>query len=334
MERLVYIDILKGIAIILVVMGHMFSPYKNYLDSSVNQIIYSVHMPLFFFLSGYVFRVDKEKHYLRRTITKRVLTLLLPFFCFSAVYCFVKDLSYYDLLFTDELHYGYWFILVLFEITIISMFLKYLIIVCGEGEMSKDLILNGIMILVLLIIAKMELIPEPYKSLFSIDKVAKFYMFFQIGKFINTYLRIRKVFYNGWTYTSSAFIYFVAFMLWGYDLQNVGINSFLLALCGIVVLTNMIEKNKELFNYKGILAWLGKHTLEIYLIHFFFLVHIPQNIINCNNIVYLQIILLLILSLCCIGISLTNSFLIQESEVLRFFLFGKGIYVKKILDKL
>lgn len=131
MERLIHIDILKGIAIILVVMGHMFSPYTDYLDSSVNQIIYSVHMPLFSFLSGYVFHVDKEKHYLRKTITKRALTLLLPFFCFSAVYCFVKDLSYYDLLFKNELHYGYWFILVLFEIIIITIFTRYLII--GRG---------------------------------------------------------------------------------------------------------------------------------------------------------------------------------------------------------
>lgn len=36
MERLIHIDILKGIAIILVVMGHLFSPYTEYLDSSIN----------------------------------------------------------------------------------------------------------------------------------------------------------------------------------------------------------------------------------------------------------------------------------------------------------
>ena len=329
MERLVHIDILKGI-IILVVMGHMFSPYTDYLDSSVNQIIYSVHMPLFFFLSGYVFHVDNEKQYLRKTIIKRALTLLLPFFCFSAVCCFVKDLSYYDLLFKNELHCGYWFVLVLFEITIIVIFSNIL----GRGKMSTDLILNGILILALLVTAKMELIPEPYKSLFLTDKVAKYYMFFQMGKFVNTYPPIKKIFFNGWTTTSSASLYFVAFMLWGYDLQNVCINSFLLSLCGIVVLTNAIEKNKELFNYKGILAWLGKHTLDIYLIHMFILKHIPKYIIDCNNIVYLQIILLLALSACCIGISLTISFFIHKSEVLKFLLFGKGIYVKKLLAKL
>jgi len=47
MERLIHIDILKGIAIILITMGHMFRPYTEYSDSSINQLIYSIHMPLF-----------------------------------------------------------------------------------------------------------------------------------------------------------------------------------------------------------------------------------------------------------------------------------------------
>lgn len=48
MERLVYIDILKGIAIILVVMGHMFVPYTDYLDSTVNQFILFICLCLSF----------------------------------------------------------------------------------------------------------------------------------------------------------------------------------------------------------------------------------------------------------------------------------------------
>lgn len=49
-KRIEYIDIAKGIGILLVVMGHndfaVVSPY-------VYKVIYSFHMPLFFFLSGY-----------------------------------------------------------------------------------------------------------------------------------------------------------------------------------------------------------------------------------------------------------------------------------------
>lgn len=57
-ERILYIDWLKGIAIILVVMGHVigFDIYSG--DSCMNSFLYrlisSFHMPLFIFLSGLV----------------------------------------------------------------------------------------------------------------------------------------------------------------------------------------------------------------------------------------------------------------------------------------
>ena len=46
-SRYEFIDIAKGIGIILVMMGHFFI-YR----STVTQVIYSFHMPMFFFLSG------------------------------------------------------------------------------------------------------------------------------------------------------------------------------------------------------------------------------------------------------------------------------------------
>lgn len=54
-DRLVYIDIAKGIAIILVVIGHLLQynfsgTYKHILFNW----IYSFHMPVFMMLSGYV----------------------------------------------------------------------------------------------------------------------------------------------------------------------------------------------------------------------------------------------------------------------------------------
>jgi len=52
--RIIYIDIAKGIGILLVVLAHsdlaLISPYAH-------QVIYSFHVPLFFFLSGYFFNI-------------------------------------------------------------------------------------------------------------------------------------------------------------------------------------------------------------------------------------------------------------------------------------
>lgn len=52
-NRLLYLDSLRGFAILLVVVGHLIQfNYNDGLLNPVFNIIYSFHMPLFFFLSG------------------------------------------------------------------------------------------------------------------------------------------------------------------------------------------------------------------------------------------------------------------------------------------
>lgn len=52
--RINYIDRMKGLAILLVVLGHVYSFVMGAESSEVNRFIYSFHMPLFMALSGYV----------------------------------------------------------------------------------------------------------------------------------------------------------------------------------------------------------------------------------------------------------------------------------------
>ena len=61
MERLVYIDILKGHRNYIGSHGTHVCPYTDYLQSPINQMVYSVHMPLFIFLSGLVFHLSQSK---------------------------------------------------------------------------------------------------------------------------------------------------------------------------------------------------------------------------------------------------------------------------------
>lgn len=51
MERIQFIDRLKGLAIILVVIGHLGLSQVN---EGIVKFIYTFHMPLFMFLSGIV----------------------------------------------------------------------------------------------------------------------------------------------------------------------------------------------------------------------------------------------------------------------------------------
>lgn len=70
-ERTLWIDVLKGLAIILVVVGHN-------VNNSVSEFIYCFHMPLFFLLSGFVFSPKPINQY----ISKSFKRLVIPYIAF------------------------------------------------------------------------------------------------------------------------------------------------------------------------------------------------------------------------------------------------------------
>lgn len=72
-----YLDIAKGIGILLVILGHCVN--KN---TPIHNWIFSFHMPLFFFISGYCFRIDKYNS-LKNVIVDKARRLLVPYILFS-----------------------------------------------------------------------------------------------------------------------------------------------------------------------------------------------------------------------------------------------------------
>lgn len=74
-QRLDWVDALKGLAILAVVAGHIWT------RGPLRDAIYAVHMPLFFILSGYTARFVPWGALLRRCAQ----ALLLPFLIFSAL---------------------------------------------------------------------------------------------------------------------------------------------------------------------------------------------------------------------------------------------------------
>lgn len=80
-KRIQWIDILKGIAIILVVMGHM--PYDPSCVALKNGI-YSFHMPLFMLLAGFTAALSMgHSSSVGRFIYKRIIGIFLPYLMWS-----------------------------------------------------------------------------------------------------------------------------------------------------------------------------------------------------------------------------------------------------------
>ncbi len=75
-QRISWIDIARGIGIILVIHGHSLSA------DSYRHLIYAFHMPLFFFISGLVFNYVKNDN-VGRVIQKSIKAILVPYFGFA-----------------------------------------------------------------------------------------------------------------------------------------------------------------------------------------------------------------------------------------------------------
>lgn len=76
MHRYEYIDIAKGIGILLVVWAHIM------VVGTSHKVIYAFHMPLFFLISGMLFRRDKYSSFLS-FLKRRAKRLLIPFAIYS-----------------------------------------------------------------------------------------------------------------------------------------------------------------------------------------------------------------------------------------------------------
>lgn len=88
--RLIGADVLKGIAILLMVYGHVGRiGSANDIQNTIVDYIYTFHMPLFLLLSGYFYRVKSNPiEMFKNTINK----IFIPYFIFISIYVFL--LSY------------------------------------------------------------------------------------------------------------------------------------------------------------------------------------------------------------------------------------------------
>lgn len=78
--RIIWADELKGIAIILVVLGHAIGGYLHYVDDAflytVVNCIYKFHMPLFFMISGYLYQVTWKEQLQNESINRKIIKKL------------------------------------------------------------------------------------------------------------------------------------------------------------------------------------------------------------------------------------------------------------------
>ena len=84
-KRIAWIDVAKGVAILLVIIGHTVK-----FGGATRNVIFSFHMPLFFILSGYTFRLADDFPAFVQRVKKLVRHLIYPSLIVSVIGIFAR----------------------------------------------------------------------------------------------------------------------------------------------------------------------------------------------------------------------------------------------------
>ncbi len=89
-NRIAYIDDIKGFGILCVVVGHC--------SSFANSFIFLFHMPLFFFISGFLFKYKEPKEFISNKIKRLLLPYSIYLFIIYTIEMFIsRDVSFVKL---------------------------------------------------------------------------------------------------------------------------------------------------------------------------------------------------------------------------------------------
>ena len=325
-NRLDYIDEMKGLAILSVVIGHIYLPHT--IEGSMHpiaSIIYSFHMSFFFFLSGYVnnkVNAIEAKGY-KNFINKRVSSLVVPFLFWSFIApIFIKgfipnNIDAFLEPFNIFPNRHYWFLPVLFIFMMLYLIRYYIIKKLSRLEILFDILSIGLWCICGVIFHQYHLIGYGI-----------YWFSFLFGNAISEYPNLREFIIKKSTWGISAMILCIAWKL--YPLVANGIMwksftnlllSFICALTGSITLYNFFIKaniNKWIKKY---LQEMGKYSLVIYLVpislfseDFLFPETYPSTVVN---------LLILAIGILHTIISYTFGRIIFEIPYLRYVMFGK-----------
>ena len=317
MSRDISIDILKGVAIFLVVLAHI-KP-----DNSIVNFIYSFHMLLFMFLSGCTFWYSYSKTLSKSQgkgdatssyACKRAISLLLPYICWTAI-MYYSSAGCVRLLRIVAFDLGaYWFLPTLFCVIGVSLLLE----LSSEGGEVKE---------VLTIIAIYVTIALSYRltHLRILRQVMIYWPPFYLGAMVKKYGYLEKVFCSSTFVTVCTIGFYVLFPYYSRDVKSV-MNLAMRFVGGLFfteVLYNYVRicQGNDNYSYiKRVLVFFGKHSLEIYILSEFFRpLFSERNILG----IFPDSILKFIYAVIVCILSIFISSILRQSRLLRLCLYGE-----------
>lgn len=334
-----FIDMIKGCAIILVIMGHsiqygsgeLWNNSGAFFDNFLFKLIYSFHMPLFMIISGYLFFYSVNKYSFLQNTGKRIITLLIPIMAWSFAYNIVNDLiagkNIISISFVKQCIWyaigSFWFLWALFYCSLIIAFVN---------RYCRDHFLAYFVILILTFI-----IPDSY----NIYLYKYMYPYFVIGYMVNKYkeyIKRRKENYIIWIlfavcfccmllfYDEKTYIYVSKYRVLGHEapfkMFFTNVFRFVIGLWGSILTIRFIRVVNENISpqISEKIELVGKNSLGIYIISdFLFPLVLSPLSAEFNGINYF---VLLVETAFITILSFIFSTVIKKIPIINFFLFG------------
>ncbi|GKX66103.1 acyltransferase family protein [Inconstantimicrobium mannanitabidum] len=269
------LDTLKGIGILLVLLGHSFIVYPiNVIDHNqtsqlIHAYIYSFHMPLFFIISGFLYNVARTKQQSYKDFAvNKAKRLLIPYFFITIVDMIPRMLlpalvnqktDFVDAIEKIVISGGFiWFIYTLFFVFMIFHLIK------GIFNLSY----GKYVFLAVLIMLDLFKDNIPHIELFTMNKVIFYLIFFSIGYIIkDNYDMIKNVLSKNVIVILAAII----FLLTAFRYDTNEVLSIIIPFLGIYIAWFICLKLKE-GKISKFLQECGQFSLQIYVLEGFFLV--------------------------------------------------------------
>ena len=299
--RIVEVDILRGVAIILVILGHSFITNPVNIHDlawgvTLRHWIYTFHMELFFVLAGVVYHCGNYGNFIRKKIDR----ILVPYLVFGMMAIFMHSSGigavngkstigggFINLL----LHGGYyWFLYVLFIIFAIYPIL--------ESVLEK--LWHAILLIAVLVFVDYYI---ELPVVFKLDSVIYHLPFFIIGKTMADYiLRMKEMKIRSAIFTtlSMSVVYLVLDTIgrWGGDFPGLrfvrALSMMLLLFYLSVWMNNMRKQSTTVEKAVSFLETCSKYSLQLYLFNGFIMV--PIRVFVCN-ILHIHIPIIIVLSI-------------------------------------
>ena len=318
-ERYKELDLMKGIGIILVYLGHSFN-FPNFKWTKIflflGSATYSFHMPLFFFISGLLSNTNK-KIILEKFYKGKIKRLLIPYFFINLI-DFIPRTLFPKLVnskfggIKEILFYGTkisWFVYTLFIIFMIFPFLdKYIL--------KKDkYYLFGVLLIILNYLKIFENI-----KVFSFRTMIGYLLYFYLGYIIKPFYK-EKIKKGIGSQNFTFFIISIVFLGFSYKYHYINyFSSVLFAILGTLFVLNLSLRIKVDTNIYKFLTFLGINSLTFYLIEGFITVVYRVILLRIISMEHSYLLVSIFFILRVLTAYIIVKFIIAKSSILSFLL--------------